>query len=137
MQHVAPQHQVPRVEIPVAELVREAAGEAKQLIRLEVELAKEEIRRELSDARTGAITLVVSALVLVLGIALLLVAVALAIFPGPVPALLIGVGLLAVSGFCALMGVRLLPKKLLQATRQRLETDIEVVKEQIAKERTT
>jgi hypothetical protein len=135
MEHLDPQPPIPRTEISAAELVREAMADAKQLVRLEVELAREEVKRELSAVRTGAITVAASALVLVLGLALLLVAMSLAIFAGPIPALLIGLILLAISGLAATIGFKLLPKKPLEATRKRLEADVEVVKERIAKER--
>jgi hypothetical protein len=123
-----------RAEPSTAELVREALNDGRRLIQLEVALAKDEVRRELVAARSGAITLGVSAVLAIVGVALLLVGLALAIFPGPVPALIIGVLLLVGAAVAAALGLKLLPKKPLDGTRKRLETDIEVIKDQVQRE---
>jgi hypothetical protein len=127
---VAPQ------QASTVELVREALDDARRLIQLEVELAKDDLKRQAMAARSGAIALGVSAILLVLGLALLLVALALFIFPGPVPALVLGLLLLAGAGLGASIGLKLLPKKPLRDTRRRLETDIDTLKDQIIGERT-
>jgi uncharacterized membrane protein YqjE len=132
MQHHAnPLTPSPSEETSSAALVKEALAEARHLIQLEVELAKEELRRELSATKKAGITLGLGALALVLGLALLLVALALAIFPGPVPALVIGLVLLASAAFLGLTGVRLIPKHPFGQTRRRIETDIQTVKERV------
>jgi len=124
----------PRHEVTTAELVRQAMNDARQLIQLEVQLARDDVKRELVAARSGAIALGVSALLAILGLALLLVAIALFIFPGPVPALILGLLLLAAAGVGATLGIKLLPKKPLGDTRRRLESDIEAVKDQVQRE---
>lgn len=134
MQDVEFSAPTPRHEATTAELVREAMKDARQLIQLEVQLARDDLKRELVAARSGAIALGVSALLLVLGLALVLVAMALFIFPGPVPALVLGLLLLAGAGVGASMGMKLLPKKPLEDTRRRLETNIEAVKEQVQRD---
>ncbi len=132
MQHHAdPLTQSTRPDVSSAELVKEALSEARHLIRLEVALAKEEVRREVAAAKKAAITLAVGAVLLLLAVALLLVALALAIFPGPVPALVIGLVLLIGGGLSCVAGVRLVPKKPLGETLRRIETDIETVKERV------
>jgi fatty acid desaturase len=133
MQHHAdPIPLTPRAEVSSAELVKEALSEARHLIRLEVALAKEEVRRELSATKKAAITLGIGALAIVLALAVLLVALALAIFPGPVPALVIGLVLLIGGAFAVFTGIRLIPKKPLGETIRRIETDIETVKGRVA-----
>jgi len=132
MQHLNPMPPTRLPEASSSELVKEALAEAKHLIHLEVELAKEELRREVAATKKAAITLGVGALVLVLALSLLLVALALAIFPGPVPALMIGLVLLAGAVVAGVTGVGLLPKKPLGQTLRRLEKDIEVVKEHVS-----
>jgi hypothetical protein len=134
MQNVEFSAPAPRHEPTTAELVREAMSDARQLIQLEVQLARDDVKRELVAARSGAIALGVSALLVTLGLSLLLVAIALFIFPGPVPALILGLVLLAAAGVGASVGVKLLPKKPLEDTRRRLETDIEAVKDQVQRE---
>ena len=122
---------VPAPEVPSSELVREAIDDARQLIRLEVELAKDEVRREVVATKTAGIALAAGGAVMILGVSLLLVALALAIFPGPIPSLVLGLILIASALLAGVVGVRLLPKKPLAETRRRLETDIEVVKERV------
>ena len=79
-----------RPEASAAELVREALDETKQLVKLEVELAKDELRHDLAEAKRAAIMFGVAAVAALLAAAMMFVALALAIFPGPVPALVIG-----------------------------------------------
>ena len=123
--------QVPPPEVPSTELVREALDDAKRLIRLEVELAKEEVRREVAATKSAGIAIGAGAIALIVGVSLLLVALALAIFPGPIPSLVIGLVLVIGAGIAGFAGVKLLPKKPLAETRRRIETDIETVKERI------
>lgn len=125
-----------REQTSTAELVREALDDARRLIQLEVELAKDDLKRQAMAARSGAVALGISAVLLTLGLALLLVALALFIFPGPVPVLVLGLLLLAAAGLGASIGRKLLPKKPLGDTRRRLETDIDSLKDQIFRERT-
>ena len=119
----------PRPEATAAELVREALEETRQLVKLEVELAKDEVRAELVEAKKAAIMFGVAAIAALIAAAMLFVALALAIFPGPVPALIIAVALLATAGILGYVGFRKAPKKPLEKTRRRLETDAQVIKE--------
>jgi hypothetical protein len=133
MQHLnpLPPNGVPASSSSSAELVKEALAEAKHLIQLEVELAKEEIHRELRATKKAAISLSAGALIAVLSLALLLVSLALAIFPGPVPALVMGVVLMAAALLAVVSGLRMLPRKPLGQTLRRIEGDIESVKERV------
>jgi uncharacterized membrane protein YqjE len=124
-----------RAEPTTADLVREALNDARTLMQAEVQLAKNELKSEVVAARSGAIALGLSLVFAIAGITMLFVALALAIFPGPVPALVIGALLLAGAGLGAWTGTKLLPKKPLENTRKRLETDIEIVKDQVQRER--
>lgn len=124
-------HVEPRPEASTAELVKEAILEAKELMQTEVELAKDEVRRELVAVKSSAIALGAAAAAAILGLAMLLVAIALAIFPGPLPALFIGLGLLVVAAIAGWFGYAHLPKKPLEKTRGRLETDVRILKERI------
>ena len=123
--------QLPTLPVSSVELIREAMDEARQLIILEVALAKDEVKREAVATKSAAIALVVGAAVLLVGASLLLVALALAIFPGPIPSLVLGLLLIAAAAIAGVAGVKLLPKKPLGETRRRLETDFENVKERI------
>jgi len=121
----------PPPDTPATELVKEAWVEAKELIRLEVALAKEEVKHEVVAAKSAGITLGAAAVAFCVALALLLVALALAIFPGPIPALVMGLILMVSAGLAGAIGYKLLPKRPLAQTRRRLETDVETVKERM------
>src|SRR5258706_15755369 len=72
---------------PTTELLREAVDEARNLVRLEVALAKDELHTELRAARSAAIALGVALVAVVLAVATLLMAARVA--PGPIPPLLV------------------------------------------------
>ena len=122
----------PRPDAPTSQLLREAVDETKELVKLEVELAKTEVREEIAQAKTAAIAAGASVALAILGVAMLLVALALAIFPGPWPAFVIGLVLLAVAAGSALAGYKLVPKKPMDRTKNRVEADVKILKERIA-----
>lgn len=121
----------PRPEASTTELIREAIEETRQLVKLEVELAKDEVREELADAKRAAVMFGVAAVAALLAAAMLFVALALAIFPGPVPALGIGGALILTAAVLGFVAWKRTPKKPLKRTQQRLETDARVLKEGI------
>src|SRR5215470_16746569 len=127
----SPVEQVPPPHASSVELIREAMDEARQLIVLEVALAKDEVKREALATKSAGIALAVGAAALLVGSSLLLVALALAIFPGPIPSLVLGLVLLTFAALLGVMGIRLLPKKPLALTRGRIERDIETVKDRV------
>ena len=132
MQHLEPE--LPPVPLPpspdasAGELLREAVTDAKQLIRLEVSLAKDEMRHEIVAAKSAGIALGAGAALSMVALSLLFVALALAIFPGPIPALILGLILMVSATLAAIAGVKLLPKKPFESTRRRIETGVESVK---------
>jgi Putative Actinobacterial Holin-X, holin superfamily III len=129
MQPVDPQWtSIPAADLPASDLVREAIVEARQLVRLEVELAKDEMKRELTTAKSAATSFAIGAIALIVGVALLFVALALAIFPGPIPALILGTAMLVGAVIAGAVGMRLLPKRPLAETRRRLEGDFDTAK---------
>ena len=133
MQPVEPDvHRFSLPEASSAELVREAMDEAKELIRLEVALAKDEVKREAVATKNAGIAFGVGGAVLLVGITMLFVALALAVFPGPIPSLVIGLVLVAFAAVAGGAGVKLLPRKPLAETRRRIEADVERVKERVA-----
>jgi uncharacterized membrane protein YqjE len=122
----------PRTDLPASELVRDAIEDTRELVRIEVALAKDELRKELFAARTSIIGFAVAAVTSLIGLIMLLVALALGIYPGPIPALVIGLVLVLVAGTAAFIGWQSLPKKPMSRTQKRLETDVNIVKEHIA-----
>jgi uncharacterized membrane protein YqjE len=121
-----------RPATPTTELFKEALDETKELVRLEVALAKREAMKDVAHLKAAAIGFGVGVAAALLGVALLLVALALAIAPTAIPALIIGAVLLAVGAGAGAFAWKALPRKPLGDTRKRLETDARLLKERIA-----
>jgi hypothetical protein len=115
-----------------AELVREAMEEARELIRLEVALARDEVKREAAATKNAGIAFGIGGALLLVGVTLLFVALALAIFPGPVPSLVLGLVLSTAAVLAGALGMKLVPRKPLGETRRRIEQDVERVRERVA-----
>jgi hypothetical protein len=116
-----------------AELLREAIDETRELGRLEVELAKEELWTELRSAKLGAITIGAGAGAALTGVAMCFVAIAMAFRMEWLAALIIGGILLVLGAALAIGGYTALPRRpLLGETRERIGTDLEQLKERVA-----
>jgi len=124
-------HLDPRPDTPTADLVKEALLDARELLQAEVELARDELRREIRRAKASAITLGIALGAALIGVALLLVGICLAISRGPLPPLLFGAGFLVLAAIAAVLGYSALPKQPLPATRARLEADARILKEHL------
>jgi hypothetical protein len=122
-----------RVEAePTAELVREALDDTRELVRLEVALAREELTAEITRAKAGAIALGTAGALAVSAFTMFMVAIAVAFDLPWLAALLVGVILLATSAAIGYGGYRAMPRKPLGETRERLEADLKQLKERIA-----
>jgi len=115
-----------------ADLVREAMDEAKELVRLEVELAKEEVKEEIAHVQRAAIGFGIAAASGIVVLSLLSVALVLALGGTAVAALIVAAVFLALGGLAAFLGYRMLPKSPLEKTRHRLQNDVNQLKEHIA-----
>jgi VIT1/CCC1 family predicted Fe2+/Mn2+ transporter len=122
----------PRPDSSTTDLVREALVEAKELLQVEVALARDEMTQEINRVKRSAIALGAAVGAGVLGVAMVLVAIALAISPGPMPALLIGLSLLVLAVILGVLGYGNVPKQPLVRTRSRLSTDARLLKEHVA-----
>ena len=116
----------------IAELVKEAMEEARELVRLEVALAKEEITEELAQVQHAAISLGIAAGASVVALCLLAVALVFALGGTALAALGVAGGFLVVGGIAGSIGYGMLPKNPLEKTRHRLENDVNQLKEHIA-----
>jgi uncharacterized membrane protein YqjE len=119
-------------EASTAELVKEAMDEAKELVRLEVALAKEEVKEELKEVEHAAISFGVAAGASVIVLCLLAVAIVLAFGGTVLAALLVAAAFLVIAGIAGYLGYGMLPKKPMEKTRHRLEHDVNQLKEHIA-----
>lgn len=102
------------------------------MIKTEIALARDEVRREVKGLVRGAVAFAVAAVLAVLALANMLIGWALAIEPHSAPAWIAAVVLLTAAGVAAFVGVRSLPKKPLDHTRERVQTDVQVLKETMA-----
>jgi hypothetical protein len=119
-------------EHATAELVREALDETRELVRLEVALAREELAAELSRAKAALVSLAAAGGLVLSGLTLVQVAIALAFSKAWLVALVLGLVLVVLGGAIALGGWNALPRKVLRETRERIESDFRQLKERIA-----
>jgi uncharacterized membrane protein YqjE len=118
---------------PTGVLIRDAVDEARDLIKTEVELAKTEVRQEVKGLVRSAIAFAAAGIVAMLALAVLLVAFGIATFPKAWPSLVVGISLLVIAGVSVAIGVASLPKKMpLEKTRERMGTDVQILKERFA-----
>ena len=114
------------------ELVKQSVEDIKELIQLEVKLAKVEMRDQLAQAKVAAVLFGATAFAALTGAALLLVALALAIAPTAIPALAIGLSLLAAAAALGFAGWKVLPHTALPRARRKVENDVRQLKERVA-----
>ena len=119
-------------EASTVDLVKVAVEEARELFKTEFALAREEVRREMTGVKVSAISFGATAVLAFLGVAMLLIAWALAFFPNPIPSAIAGGVLLVGAAIAGFVGYRSVPRRALEATRARLETDVQVLKERLA-----
>ena len=119
-------------EPATTDLVKDVVAEVRELAKVELELAKDELRGEIARAKTAAIGFGLAAATTSATIAVLAVAVVLAIAPVAWAALVVAFGLLVITGAAAAFGYAMLPKEPLPQTRKRLESDVKHLKEHLA-----
>jgi hypothetical protein len=119
-------------EASTAELVKDALDEAKELVQLEVALAKEEVKEDLRHVRRAAIGFGVGLGASLLALTLLAMSLVFAIGATALVALLVAGGFLVTAALGAYVGYALLPKRALEKTRSRLQNDVNHLKEHIA-----
>jgi hypothetical protein len=114
------------------ELVRHAFLEMKLLVRAEALHARSELKEELGGVRTAGILLGGALFLAPAGLAVALMAIVLAL-PEPrwVPALVLGLVVLALAVLLAFLAVKRLPKRPLARTRDRLKLDWMLSREEL------
>lgn len=122
----------PQEHEATSELFREAVDETRELVRLEVELAKEELRSELSRAKIGGIAIGSAGALAVSGITMGFVCIAMAFRMEWLAALILCGILLVLAGVLAFGGLKALPRRPLEQTKERIETDLKQLKERVA-----
>jgi hypothetical protein len=111
------------------ELARELVEQAKELVRLEVALARDELRRGMTSATGMGIAGGVAAVTALIGVTMLLVALALLLHLGPLPAFIIGCALCAIAIVAAIVAIQIMPRRPMGETKTRVLQDIRLLKE--------
>lgn len=117
-------------EAPIPELVRQTLDEVRALTKAELALAKQEGISELRALRTSALLFLGAGICAVLMLALFFIALAFAI-PNAMVALFLALGLLVVSGALAFLAYQRLPKRPLDDTARRIQSDVRQLKEHV------
>jgi uncharacterized membrane protein YqjE len=127
-----PQSVRPNESTSTAALASQAFDEARELISLEVRLAKAEARAELNQLRKAAIAGGLAAALTLLALCSALIALLWALGARPEVALLVAAGLLVAGAASAVVAYRAVPKEPFDRTRSRIKDDIDRLKEHVA-----
>lgn len=119
-------------DLTSVELAREVVQQAKELVRLEVALARDELRQDATSAKGMGIAGGVAAVTALVGVTMLLVALALLLGPGPLPAFIIGCALCAMAIVSAIVAIQIMPRQPMSGTKTRLMQDVRLLKERVA-----
>lgn len=130
---IVPDSNPPALEdVSTADLVRSALDETRELVRVEVQIAKSELQQELQRSKHAAIAFGISSTAGVLVLCMALLALVLALGATPLVALIVAGALLVVGGAAGIAGRSLMPKSLLGQTKDRLKGDVRRLREHIA-----
>jgi len=125
-------HQAPD-DLSTRELGRQAFDETKELVRLEIALAREDLRSELQQAKTAAILLGVAGALAIVALASFAAAVVIALGNTVTAALSVAFIVVAQVAVLGFMGYRKIPKAPLARTRERLASDVRELKEHVVR----
>jgi len=132
----SPRGDPPRGESSTGDLIKQAFDEARELVRIEVGLAKEEAHEQIRAVTRAAIVGAIALVGLLLFLSTATVAFVLGVSKtqsgGAVAALVIAGIFLLASCAAGAMAYRLVPKKPGGETRRRIESDIKELKEHVA-----
>ncbi len=127
-----PPAQLAQTEASTADLVREALDEAKELVRLEMQIAKDEVKAEIEDAKKAAIGFGIAFGMAILFLSALSTALVVALGGTVLAALGVAAIFLVAGGIAGYAGYAKVPKNPLVQTRKRVERDVNQLKEHIA-----
>jgi uncharacterized membrane protein YqjE len=122
----------PTMDEPAGQLAKQAIEEARLLVKLEVALAKNELKEEISELKISGVAFGVAAVSGFLMLSMVCLSVVLAIGAQWWVALIGAAIWLVLALAMALIGWSSLPKQPLERTRQRLSTDLKQLKERVA-----
>jgi uncharacterized membrane protein YqjE len=122
----------PTMDEPASQLAKQAIEEARILVKLEVALAKNELKEEMSELKLSGVAFGGAAVSAILMLSMVCLAIVLALGARWWVALIGAAIWLVVALAMALVGRSSLPKQPLERTRQRLSTDLKQLKERVA-----
>jgi hypothetical protein len=114
---------------PTPQLVREAFDEMRELVRLEVAMARQEVQEELTRAKAAGVALGGAGALAIAALAMFLVAFAAAFKMIWLAALIIGGIVLLMAGALGYGGWRTIPRQPLGQTKDRLQSDLKQLRE--------
>lgn len=117
---------------PVSELVKGALGDARELVRLEVELATHEAREQVTSALRAAIAFGAALAAATVALVLFATALVFALGGDAGVAAAVGGGVVAAAGVAAAVGYAALPRKPMEQTRARMRSDVRQITERLA-----
>jgi hypothetical protein len=116
----------------IVDLVQDAVKDAQELVRIEIALAKNELKTDATKLQSAAIAFVVAYTCAVLMLAMLLVAVVIAV-GGAAPALILAAALFGTACSAGVIGYKLIPREApLDDTKEHAEAQAHILKEKIA-----
>ena len=114
------------------DLLRHILEETKLLARAEVEVARQEVKAELNRGKSAGVALGIAFGLALCALTLLLVTVALALpMTDWVATLVVGLVVLFFAAIAAGVGSRLVPKKPMRRTKERLTEDVTLARERL------
>ncbi|EYF00050.1 phage holin family protein [Chondromyces apiculatus] len=116
---------------PTGELLREAVGAAGELASTEVELAKDDLKQTARKSAKAAIVLGAAVVTAVSGLQLMLLSAVLAGGKKRSRSVLMGLGMVTLGAAGGAVGVAMLPTNPLGKIKERIQSDIDQIKEQI------
>lgn len=120
-------------EAGLMDLVKGAMKDAQELVKIEVDLAKNEVKEEATKLTSAAIAFAAAFALAILTLAMLLVALVFAVGGGAVPALAIAAVLFVITAGAGVAGYMLIPRDApLDDTKEHIEGQAQVLKERMA-----
>lgn len=113
------------------ELIKRAVHDLREMVTVEVELAKREATKQAKQGLLASGVLGGGVVLGIVGLSMGLVALVLALGGGPVPPLVIAAFGLVAAGVLGFFGYKRVPKQLLPRTQRRIERDAREVKEDV------
>ena len=130
--HVGRRVSVGNLEEPsTAKLLEAALKESRELIRIELDLAKLEAKKQLKDTAKAAVGFVVAAFLALTAVVLLVVALVIALGGTAGAAFGVAIGALALAGARAFISRGWLPTKPLAHSRRHVSDDLRQLREHV------